>query len=568
MSARALAAALLLLAIAAPAGAEDRDRVSDARLGRLSRDFLEGWRARRPHLATRLGLHRDDARLVPVTQSSLRTDLEWLQGLASRLDAVPRAGLAPADALERDLLAARLAAERAGIEVARRWERDPAAYLDLVGDGVASPLERGAGSTCDRARAITGRLEEAPDVLRQARVNLRRPPRLLIEEALPGFERALRLYRGDVPGLGIGCREPRTQADLAEADSAAVRAVEEFLDYLHADLQMQADGPAALGPEATRLLLEYAEMESTPADTLIERGRRELQEMRPRVAALSGRPEPGSPDTTLLHSDSLLVCFERALTDIRTFLDTHAVVTLPRRERLRVRETAGDGAARAAGDPGAPLAALDAPGPFEERALDSWLAVAVPDTGAYRDPEGARLGALDRGSVAIVALREGIPGRWLQALARRRAPTPLMRATACATATEGWAQYAPQMMLEQGYGAGDPRCRRALLEDLRREVARCVVTLSIHAQGMTLDEAAAFLEREGPLAPAVAARAARRCAAGLEAAMPTLGRWRILDLRAEQQARLGAGFDLRAFHDALLARGAIPLPLVRQALSR
>jgi hypothetical protein len=128
------------------------------------------------------------------------------------------------------------------LEVAHRWEHDPAAYLDLASDAVAALMDRGAGSTCARARAMALRLARVPDVLRAARVNLHKPPRALIEAALPGYEGLLRFYRGGLPAFGSRCREPRTQADLAQADSTAVRAVEDFLDYLRVDLLPRATG--------------------------------------------------------------------------------------------------------------------------------------------------------------------------------------------------------------------------------------------------------------------------------------------------------------------------------------
>ena len=241
-------AALLLAAAPCHAGpAAARARPADARVARLADEYRDGLLADRPDLASRLGDHRGDGRLEPVTQASLARESARLRSLAGRLDSIPRASLAPAAALERDALAARIAAARHELEVARRWERDPAAYLDLAGDAIAALMKRGAGSTCARARAMVRRLERVPDVLRAARINLREPPRALIEAALPGYEDLLRFYRGGLPAFGDRCREPRTQADLAQADSTAVRSVEDFLDYLRVDLLPRATG-AEPGP--------------------------------------------------------------------------------------------------------------------------------------------------------------------------------------------------------------------------------------------------------------------------------------------------------------------------------
>ncbi len=239
---------LLLAAVPGIAGsAEARATPADTRVARLADEYRDGLLADRPDLASRLGDHRGDDRLEPVTQVTLARGAARLRSLAARLDSIPRASLAPVAALERDALAARIAAARHELEVTRRWERDPAAYVDLAGDAIAALMKRGAGPTCARTRAMARRLARVPDVLRAARINLREPPRALIEAALPDYERLLRFYRGGLSAFGARCREPRTQADLAQADSTAVRAVEDFLDYLRVDLLPRATG-AERGP--------------------------------------------------------------------------------------------------------------------------------------------------------------------------------------------------------------------------------------------------------------------------------------------------------------------------------
>jgi uncharacterized protein (DUF885 family) len=542
-------------------GAEDR------RLARLENEYLDSRLADRPDLATRLGDHRQDDRLEPVGEHALDAARERLGAFAQRLDSIPRPSLSASWALERDAFAARLAAERTDLEVVRRWERDPTAYLALAGDAIAALLERGPKSPCERTRALARRLARVPEVLRAARVNLRDPPALLVEDARPAYERLLRFYRSAVPQVGTECREERVQADLAQADSSAVRAAEDFLDYLQADLPPHAAGPAALGEEATRRWLADVALESASPDSLIARGRRELAQIEARLDTVAAIVAPGGSLGIALDSlrvgappaDSLPRHFERALEGLRAFISTHAFVSLPESERLRVREAPPYRR-------GGPLVALDPPGPRDAASTEAWLYVTPPESLWSAERGRTDLAALDRWSAQVLLMREVFPGRYLQAIAWRRAPTRLRQAFAPATTTEGWARYAGQVMLERGYGAGDPRLERAWLLETRRDVAGAVATLAFHTERMTLEEAAAFLERAGAMAPEEARHEARRIAAGFDGAAPALGRWQILELRAELSARLGARFDLRAFHDALLRQGAVPLPLAGAAL--
>jgi hypothetical protein len=250
----ALAGTLLSGASCAAAHLGLERRSAEQALTRLVSEQVERELAARPDLSTLHGDHRGDDRLEPVTQASLARDRVRLKDLARRLDDVPRAALPPERAAERDSLAARISAALRDLEVTRRWERDPSAYLDLVGRAVETLVERGAGSSCARAHAMARRLQRVPDVLRAARVNLAAPPRDLIEASLPGYERLIGFYRGDLPGFGAQCHDPRTQADLAEADTTAVRAVTGFLDYLRADLLPRASGisPVPAAPDTAR----------------------------------------------------------------------------------------------------------------------------------------------------------------------------------------------------------------------------------------------------------------------------------------------------------------------------
>jgi hypothetical protein len=596
--ARALALALLAGGIAGAAHARSapaqqptgRPRPAEQSLARLEDEYLDGLLAARPDLATRFGLHDREGRLEPVTQASLDAERARLGALEQRLAAIPRAGLSSFWAAERDLLTAKVAAERVELEVVRRWERDPSAYLDLARGAIEALLERGAGSPCARAHALARRLARVPDVLRAARVNLSDPPRALVEEALPGYRLLLCFYRTELPRIATECRDARTQADLAQADTSAVRAVGEFLDYLETDLLPRAGGAPALGVEGTRraLAADWADSAAgAEPEALIERGRRELAWIEARLDTL-GPGSPGGAEATAAAppavaarepgpagsggardsaaadsvramaataaTDSLTAVFERALGRIRIFLASHALVDLPLEERVRAR------VAPPCSGPG--TVGLDAPGPWEPTATQAWLDVAAPESLSVPSPSVAP----DTVAAEVSALREVFPGRYLQALAWRRVPPRLRQVLAPVTTTEGWAGYAAGLMIEQGHGGHDPRLERAALEAARCDVANCVAVLSLHTGRMSLDEVTAFLESAGGLPPAAAAHAARRAAAGPGGAAPALGRWRILDLREELRARLGAHFDLRAFHDALLRQGSVPLFLARAAL--
>jgi uncharacterized protein (DUF885 family) len=127
--------------------------------------------------------------------------------------------------------------------------------------------------------------------------------------------------------------------------------------------------------------------------------------------------------------------------------------------------------------------------------------------------------------------------------------------------TEGWPAYCEEMMLEQGFGADEPRNRLAQLQRALQQECECLVGLTLQTRGMTFEDVATLFEREGYCTRKDAEQNARRCLADPGSALPVLGKWQILDLREEIQKE--KGFHLEGFHDRFLSYGGAPVALTR-----
>lgn len=558
---RAAAVLLMLLAFAPPALAA----AADARLHALADEFLDGWLQRRPHVATRLGVHRWDATLVPITQGSVEQDLAWLSDVGRRLDQIPRAELSFARAQEYDVLRWRLARETFALAGERGWQRDPGYYLDLIAGGIQGLLERGPASRCELAHQLTGRLAAVPEILRAATVNLSDPPRIRVEAAIPRYLATLSLYRGPVVDVAMACKDTRAEGDLGEADSAAIRAVQGFVAYLRDAQLPRAPEAFALGDSLYRAKLAAEEMEDTPLDSLLARGRAELDASRARMDTLAEAIAPGRGVEAVLDSlaedrpaapESLLQFVAAQLTGVRRFLQTHDLLALPDREDLLVRETP-------AFRRGTSFASMDAPGPFESGNATAYLDVAPAEPGWPADRIREHLSFYQRWAAQNLVIHEALPGHYYQALARRALTSRLRQASPAASNVEGWAHYVERMMVEQGFGGGDPRVELAQLSAACQRLGRLVVGISLHARGMTLDQAQQFFQDHCLMNATNARREALRGALDPTYGVYVLGKWRLLALRDEVRQRLGPAFRLRAFHDAVLREGPSPLPVVR-----
>ncbi|HTM57862.1 MAG TPA: DUF885 domain-containing protein [Candidatus Udaeobacter sp.] len=572
---RAVVLAALLAAIlaAAPAGAasapskqaaKSRAPAGAPRFDALVDEFFERWFAFHPDAATRLGLHRWDDQLPPLTQASVQAESTWLRGFQTRLRSLSPTSLSFPQLLDRATLDGWIERQCFDLEVVRSWERNPNTYVGLVTSPVQSLLQREFAPDCARVRSAARRLRMVPEILRAAKINLRHPPLRLTEIALDQARGALRFYRETVPALSARCHDAITEADLAEADTAAVRATEDFVRFLDEDLRPRSDGVLALGRDVYQRKLWADEMDRTPIDSLLARGRAELARTRARMAELAARIAPsGGVQAALDSIDSVhpspenQIAFVTAEIDtVRAFLKTHDIVTRPASEHLIVRETPLFARSTS-------FASLDPPGVWENGADEAFFNVTPVDPHWSESQQRDHLEFFNRWNTAIVTIHEGLPGHYYQFLALKRVRSRVRAALGCRSNIEGWAHYCEQMMLEQGFAAGDARTELAQQWLALQRLGRLIVGLSLHTGGMTEAEATAFFEQQCWMSPITAAREARRGAIDPTYLVYTLGKWRILELRDEVRAALGDRYSARAFHDALLAQGSAPLPIVR-----
>ena len=168
------------------------------------------------------------------------------------------------------------------------------------------------------------------------------------------------------------------------------------------------------------------------------------------------------------------------------------------------------------------------------------------------------------------ALHEGVPGHHLQiALAQERTDLPLFRRNSDINAyVEGWALYSERLGIEMGmYRTPYEHFGRLSLEIWR--ASRLVIDTGMHAMGWTREQAVAFLRENTALSESFLNYEVDRYIGWPAQALGyKLGEMRIRQLRARAEKELGSKFDLRAFHDAVLLPGPMPLDLLEQQIDR
>jgi uncharacterized protein (DUF885 family) len=167
-----------------------------------------------------------------------------------------------------------------------------------------------------------------------------------------------------------------------------------------------------------------------------------------------------------------------------------------------------------------------------------------------------------------LTLHESVPGHHLQgALANEQGEQPPFRRFSYISAFgEGWALYTEHLGDEMGiYRTPYEQFGRLTYEMWR--ACRLVVDTGIHSKNWTREQALAFLHDNTALSEhEIETETDRYISWPGQALSYKLGELKIRELRARAEKELGPKFDLRAFHDAILALGSVPLPVLEQQI--
>jgi uncharacterized protein (DUF885 family) len=166
--------------------------------------------------------------------------------------------------------------------------------------------------------------------------------------------------------------------------------------------------------------------------------------------------------------------------------------------------------------------------------------------------------------VPALSLHEAVPGHHLQiALQQEMDIAPFRRNFASFTAfTEGWGLYSEGLGRDMGL-YNTPARRMGELSYQMWRANRLVVDTGIHAMGWNKARAVAFMRENTALSEAnINAEVNRYISWPGQALGYMIGRLKILELRQRAETALGARFDLRRFHDAVLRNGSVPLDVL------
>ncbi len=532
----------------------------------LSKEFFDWqWQAY-PSSATATGLHEWDADLDDVSAGAHARNTAKLSSLLTRLRGLDVVKLSAAERDDRDILVAEISRSLLEEQTIQRWRHDPASYVDLITQAVYSLIERDFAPLETRMRSVIARENKIATLLESAQKNLTDMPPVFIDIAVENLDGAVGFFKNDVPEAFGSVKDVELKRQLAESTKATLAAITTYRAFLVAE-KPKAKASFVLGRDVLAKLLA-SDLINVPVDQVMAAGRAQLAKDRAAFLATEKRLDPKNPDNALHlmeqdHPDSAhLVSTARSqLVMLQKFIEDKKIVDLPSKMLPAVGETPPFARAMIFGE-------LDPPGPLETHATKAYYFITPADSHDSKKAQDIYLQYFNRPLLQNLSVHEALPGHFTQYLFALANPNwSMVRKTAGSyTATEGWAHYAEQMMIDEGLGGGDPMVRLAQLQDALLRDCRLIASIGMHTGKMTLAQATDMMGKDCFQPASVAFKEARRGTADPGYYSYTLGKLEIIKLREDAEKQQGKDFSLAKFHDAFLGAGLVPISVIRREI--
>ena len=513
-----------------------------------------------PTTATSAGIHKYDDKLEDYSKAGVAKRVAALKKFESEFASLP-------ESPDRDLVLNSVRASLLELETVRGWERNPDNYSSGITNSAFVIMSRTFARPEARLKSLTARERLMPKVLAEARANLKNPPRIYTEVAIEQMPGNISFFENDVPLAFKAVTDAKLVADFRAANNAVISSLKEYEQWMKKDLLARSQGDFRLGPSTYAKKLQYEEMVDIPLDRLLAIGYDDLRANQKRFAETAARIDPKKTPQQILadmekdhpSGDKLLDAFRDTLGGLTKFIEEHKIVTIPSPVPPILEETPPFMRALT-------FASMDTPGPFETVAKEAFFNVTLPEKDWPKERVEDFMGAFNRGTILSTAIHEAYPGHYVQFLWMPHVDSKVRKLLGASSNAEGWAHYAEQMMLDEGYTNGDPKMRLGQLQDALLRDARYIVGIEMHTGKRTFDQGIEFFEKEGYQTHETAVRETKRGTSDPTYLYYTLGKLQILKLRDDYRAKKGSAFSLEEFHNNFMKQGFPPIKIVRKAL--
>jgi uncharacterized protein (DUF885 family) len=539
----------------------------DATFSSVAGQYLEDLYKRQPTQATYLGIHKYDDRLDDYSRAAVTDAVTAARDFRQRVASIDPASLSPANQLDREQVLRAIDARILTLETIRPWARDPDTYSSGITNTAYLMIKRAYAPPDERLRLLIARERQMPAALLEARKNLDNPPQISTRIAIDQLDGSRDFFKTAVAAAFPEVKDQGLLAEFKTANDAVIAALADYKKWLQDDLLKRAHGDFAIGADTYAKKLAADEMIELPLDQLLAIAGQDMKKNQAAFAETAKLIDPARTPMEVLAkvqaehppAAKLLAVTQAELDSLGRFMSEHHIVTVPQAAPARVQETPPFLRATT-------TASMDIPGPFEKTATEAYYNMTLPDPKWKAKDVEEFMTQWYYAAISNVSVHEVWPGHYLQFLYAKTFPSDVRKVLGATSNSEGWAHYCEQMVIDEGFHAGDPKYRLAQIQDALLRDVRFIAGIRMHTKGMTVAEAEDLFVKDGYQPRPVARSESKRGTSDPTYGYYTMGKLMILKLRDDYQTKKGGAFSLQEFHDSFIRLGPLPLPLMRKAM--
>ena len=577
--AKVVAVALFVTALCLAGANSAARQIADAEYEAVADEYIKGYLAVRPLEGTALGLHEYDGKIFDHTRLALDAELSRLRRFDDRLAKFEPTKLSPRQSIDLRILQAAVKKELFEMQDMATFERNPMVYTRAADLNVY--VQRNFAPLEDRVRSLTTIESQIPNILIAARTNLDEVlPKPYVELAIEMAKGASDFLKKSLPPAVAGVKDEQVRIAFENANRKAAHAVNDYATWLEREKLSKASLNFALGEEKFRRLLAQTELVDLPPQKILEVGMAQLKAEQEAFADAAQKIDPSKSPVEVFRQiqsehptpQNLIPGVSKDLDKIRKYVVNRHLVSIPSDVRPKVKETPQYERATS-------FASMDTPGPFEKRATEAYYYVTPTENDWPEKQKQEWLTAFNYYTSDITSIHEAYPGHYVQFLHLNESPASKVEKIFDSYAfTEGWAHYCEKMMLDEGYGSATnstpseddvkraAKYRMAQVDEALLRLCRLCVSIKMHTQNMSIDEATKFFQENCYYEEKPARQEAMRGTFDPGYLSYTLGKLEILKLRDDYKAQEGDEFSLEKFHNELLNHGMPPIRLLREIM--
>ena len=560
-------------------GAALAAQAEDAEYEAVAEEYIKTYLAAHPLEGTALGLHEYDGKISDYSRLALDAELSRLRRFDDRLAKFDPSKLSARQSIDLRILQAAVKKDLFEMQDMSIFERNPMVYADAADVNVY--IKRNFAPLEDRVRSLIAIESQIPNILIAARTNLNEQlPKPFVELAIQIARGSADFLKKDLIAAVGGLKDEQLRVAFPEANRKAANALNDYAAWLEREKLPKASLDFALGEEKFGRFLAQTELVDLSPQKVLEIGMAQLKAEQQAFADAAKKIDPNKSPIEVFKqiqsehpaSDKLISDVGKDLDKIRKYVLNRHLVSIPSEVRAKVKETPQYLRATS-------FASMDTPGPFEKRATEAYYYVTPTENNWPEKQKQEWLTAFNYYTSDITSIHEAYPGHYVQFLHLNASPaTKVEKIFGSYAFIEGWAHYCEKMMLDEGFGgptSSNPseqdvkraaKYRMAQADEALLRLCRLCVSIKMHTQNMSLDEATKFFQNNCYYEEKPARQEAMRGTFDPGYLNYTLGKLEILKLRDDYKAQEGDAFSLQKFHNELLNHGMPPIRLLREIM--